>query len=429
MFAAVLASALLLGPLPDGRSSEPSHDRQGVVDLKLPDKIRPIVEMVNAAPPEFGAAALERLLESGRIEDVPTRRELTERAFQLAALAHDPWRPRAVPGAGFLASAQARAGDLQLDRLSLQVSAVRLMVPLDKRRARDMFLEIPKPEPQALTCDDWLGGDFGDFYRTLALVVEETFTPAERRREDDIHLVIDYLGAIASPFQLQPALRMIIALNVKADQKHVLLVQLGAAMGAVQADDRSFSLVSAGLSVELPPELQTSFQRFVGSHSTAVHCDARVKSVEEQSAEEKKIANDEMNLLFTGGTLVSKAERATPKWEQRMDDFLNGLANWRQGDNEAGPDYYHRRMTVYQSLLDVTSGALRARLIDDMVHFALDSNLLRDAPAEWFFELKTADDHVRGSSAKGPDVLVGFERSGHPVLLLAAALERGLAAR
>jgi hypothetical protein len=400
-------------------------------DLKLPGKLRPIMDMVNAAPPEFGAAALERLLESGGIDDAPTRRELTERAFRLGALARDPWRVRAVPGAGFLAGMRARASELQLDRLSLQTHAVRLMLPLDKRRARDLFLEIPRPAPEPLACEDWVGAEFGDFYSTLGLVVDQTFTPAEKHREDDIHLVIDYLGAITSPFQFQPALRLVLGLNVKADQRHVLLVQLGAAMAAVPSDDRSFAAVSGALAPDLPAELMPAFQRFVASYATAARCGAPepANHAGEPSDDEKRIATGEMNLMFSEGTLVSRAERATPEWQQRLDDFLTAMAGWRPSPDESDASFYHRKMSAYQGLLDVTSGAPRARLIDEMVRFALDSELQSGAPAEWFLELRTADERVRSGTAPGPDVLNGFERSGHPVLVLAAALERVLAGR
>ena len=394
-------------------------------DLKFPDKLRPIVDMVDAAPPEFGASALLRMLESGGIDDQPTRRELIERAFQLAALAHDPWRVRTLPGAGFLASTRARAGELQLDRLSLQTRAVRLMLPLDKRRARDLFLEIPRPALEPLACDGWVGADLGDFYSTLGLVADQTFTPEEKSREDDIHLVIDYLGAITSPLQFQPALHLVLGLNVKADRRRVLLVQLGAAVTAVSADDRSFASVSAALTPNLPPELLPAFQHFTASHATASRCAAPpANKAGEQSAEEKRITQDQMKLMFHGDRLVSRAGRATPEWQRRLEDFLTGMAAWRQSPDESNASFYHRKMSVYQGLLDVTSDALRARLIDDMVRFALDSELQRDAPAEWFLQLKTADERVRSGTAPGPDVLRGFDRSGHPVLLLAAALHR-----
>ena len=111
-----------------------------------------------------------------------------------------------------------------------------------------------------------------------------------------------------------------------------------------------------------------------------------------------------------------------------VDDFLNELDGWRQGSDESDSSFYHRKMFAYEGLLDVTAGALRGRLIDEMIRFALESDLLRDSPAEWFLELRKADERVRGGNDRGPDVLLGFERSGHPVLTLSAALDRVLSA-
>jgi hypothetical protein len=433
MFAALLASILALGPLPHGRgpepsqASEPSHDREGVV-LKLPEKFRPLMDMVSAAPPEFGAQALERMLESGGIDNAPTRHELIERAFDLAAQAHDRWRVRTLPGAGKASAARVQFGDLRLDRLSLQTRAVRLMLALDKSRARDLFLEMPKLPPEPLTCDDWVGPDPGDFYETLALVFDRSFTPVERTHEDDIHLIVDTLGAITSPLQFQPALSMINGLHVSPAQRSLLLAKLGTAMGAVAADDRSYQAVVAAITPGLPAELLPAIQVFMTSHSTAQVCSASEPAPKEgeQSPEEKQVAVDEMNLMFKGGSLISKADRADADWQQRFEAFLAEMTAWQLGPDESASGCFHRKMTAYEGLLDVTSGPLRARLVDEMVGFAIRSDIQRDSPEEWFFELRTAEDRVRAGNAPGTDVLQGFERSGHPILVLEAALDRAL---
>jgi hypothetical protein len=398
------------------------------VVLILPEKFRPLIDMAGAAPPEFGAQALERMLESGRIDDPPTRRELIERAFQLASQAHDRWRIRTFPGASPASTARVRLSELRLDRLSLQTGAVRLMLALDKSRARGLFLEMPKLSPDPLTCDDWVGPDPGDFYTTLALVFDQSFTPAERAHEDDVHLIVDGLGAIASPLQFQPALKMVNGLHVTPPQRRLLLAKLGTAMSTVSADDRSYQPVVAALTPGLPAELLPAMQVFMTSHSTAPVCSASeaVPKEGEQSPEGKQVAADEMNLMFKGGTLIAKAGRADADWQQRFEALLAEMTAWQQGPDESASGYFHRKMTAYEGLLDVTSGALRARLVDEMVDFAIESDIQRDSPEEWFFDLRAAEDRVRAGNAPGPDVLQGFERSGHPILVLEAALDRVL---
>jgi len=102
------------------------------------------------------------------------------------------------------------------------------------------------------------------------------------------------------------------------------------------------------------------------------------------------------------------------------------MMDWQQGADESDAAFYERKMAVYINLIDVTYPPLRARVIDDMLRFALSSPLERDSPPEWFQELKAAEDRVRRGLAPGPDMMEGFVRAGDPILLLEAARERAL---
>ncbi len=137
--------------------------------------------MVDAAPPEFAAAALERLLESGAIDDPPTRRELIEHAFQLAGMAHDRWRVHALPGAGANATMRARASDLQLDQISLQTHAVRLMLAVDKDRARAIFLGLESPGPRQILTPAMTGRPPIWEISTALSLGDERYSDAARR--------------------------------------------------------------------------------------------------------------------------------------------------------------------------------------------------------------------------------------------------------
>src|SRR5579864_1232184 len=134
---------------------------------KLPEPYQSIVELSHAAPPEFAADGLLRVVESGKIADRNARRDLAEQAFRLAAMAKFSVRMRGVGGSladtrpGFLS----RAYDLKLDSLSLQSRAVRAMLPVDPAKARGLFQTIPRPALAKLTCDDALVYDVSDFYQ------------------------------------------------------------------------------------------------------------------------------------------------------------------------------------------------------------------------------------------------------------------------
>src|SRR5579864_5739286 len=75
---------------------------------RLPEPIQSVVDLSHAAPPEFGADALLRLVESGKVADIDNRRDLVEQAFSLAVSATYPLRKRHLPGT----TLDSRAGSL-----------------------------------------------------------------------------------------------------------------------------------------------------------------------------------------------------------------------------------------------------------------------------------------------------------------------------
>jgi hypothetical protein len=389
-------------------------------DLQLPAKFRPVVDLIGNVPPEFGASALLDLLDSGAISDKPTRVALIERAFQLGGRAGDRWHLRPLAGE------YNQAGAPRLDQLSLESRAVKLMLALDKPRARELFAAIPKPAPPPLACADPGEADLSDYYAVLGLVADQTFTPDERRNDDHIRFAADFLGAIVSPLQLQPALQMVESLNVPPDQRHLLLGQLGSALNGISADDRSFATVSSALGRSLPAELSAAFQHYVASHASAEPCSA-AQPAPGPSEEEKRFDREALQVVYRGDLRVTRGEQATGEWRDRLEDFLAKVRDWQQGPDESDVAFYRHKMSVYLNLVDVTFPPLRARVIDEMLRFALGSPLERDSPARWFQELKSANDRVRHGLAPGPDMIDGFVRTGDPVLLLEAALERALA--
>ena len=326
-------------------------------DLKLPPNLRPLVNTAFAAPPEFAANALLRIVEAGKVDDKQTRTELIERAFRLAASAHEPYRQAALSGVvqDYRNSIRANAYSLQLDRVSLQTWAVRQMVALDKKAARELFLEIPRPAIAPLTCDDTLGADLSDFYRTLGQVASETYTPAEQRHEDHINLLLNFVATVSSPLQLAPAAELIRSANVSAAERQLLGAKFAAAMESVQPDDRSFAGVTAALTPLMSSDMMPSFQRFIAAHASAQRCPAsaqpsvtaKIVGGGQPSADAppdfQRMSRDEMNLTFTSGQMVTAAERGTAAWQQRLQDFLTELGGWTQASDAPAADFITRK--------------------------------------------------------------------------------------
>src|SRR5260370_23698429 len=111
---------------------------------KLPEPYRSLVDLAQATPPEFGADAMLRVAESGKIKDRDAVRDLIEQAFQMAAAASFRVRMRGLPGTitDTRSGVLSQAYDLKLDALSLQTRAVRDMLAIDKAKARHLFRDI-----------------------------------------------------------------------------------------------------------------------------------------------------------------------------------------------------------------------------------------------------------------------------------------------
>src|SRR3984885_5264916 len=93
----------------------------GAAPAKLPEPFRSISDLASAAPPEFTADALLRMVESGKLTDRNARRELVEHAFQLAASAKFPVRMEGGEGTttDTASGSLSQAHTLKLDVLSL----------------------------------------------------------------------------------------------------------------------------------------------------------------------------------------------------------------------------------------------------------------------------------------------------------------------
>src|SRR3984885_668982 len=200
----------------------------GAAPAKLPEPFRSISDLASAAPPEFTADALLRMVESGKLAEKNARRDLVEQAFQLASSTKFAVRMEGVPGtttdtaSGSLSQAYA----LKLDVLSLQSRAVEDMLPLDPSKARDLFGQMVKPALAPLSCDDALVYEPSEFYRALSAVVNSTaFTPKEKAKEEHINLLLESLAQTTSPSQLAPLAHAIENTGVTAVQQQILWVR------------------------------------------------------------------------------------------------------------------------------------------------------------------------------------------------------------
>jgi hypothetical protein len=412
---------------------------------KLPEPFQSIVELTGAAPPEFAADALLRVIESGKITDRGARRDLVEQAFRLAAMATFPIRMHGVANSladtrpGFLS----RAYDLKLDSLSLESRAVRDMLPIDPAKARELFLTVPRPALAKLTCDDPLVYDVSDFYQALGAVFEGAFTAQERKKEEHLNFLLDYLGQATSPAQLVPIARLIKSAGVSAQQRAMLWNKFSGLLEGMQPDDRSFSALD-DISREMTPEIQASFEKFK-QKSTGCPDDARPGVTLElsqgtvhagstpriehywESAEAKRILESAQKLRFTSdGKVVTDTARSTREWQQQLTGFLGQLSDWTASQEKSEADYYHQKCVVYEALVElIPPGPQRDKTLQAYLDFISNSNLQQQSPVEWFMHAHSMLERVRNTNNGEPSKLLdAFQSAANPVLVLYAAEEK-----
>jgi hypothetical protein len=416
---------------------------------KLPEPFRSIAGLATAAPPELAADALLRMVESGKLADRNARLALVEQAFQLASAAKFAVRMEGIPGtitdtaSGSLSQAYA----LRLDALSLQSRAVRDILSLDPSKAREMFGRIVQPALVPLTCDDAMVYEPSEFYDTLAAVVNGSFTPAEKAKEEHVNLLLESLARVTSPSQVVPLARALQRSNVTAAQAQVLWVRFNGLLENMQPDDRSLAASLPALSTLNMPGIEESLEKYrrksQGCETDTAPSPAASASAAEQpppkpatpkinpywqSANARQLLEAGKKLRFASDTEpFSDDDRATTEWQQRLADYLNLIAQWSQDQEESEAVYYHEKCLVYTGLLDlVSAGPQQDKILADYVDFIGKSGLYGQNPAEWFAEAHTLLDRSETNSALHAKVLEAYRNSGNPVLTLEVALEKTL---
>jgi len=416
---------------------------------QLPEPYQSIASLAYAAPPEFAADTLLRMVEFGKLADPGQRRDLIEQAFRLASGTKFPVRLVGLPGttADTRSGSLSKAYGLKLDALSLESRAVRDMLPLDPAKAREMFQEIARPALPALTCDDALVYDVSDYYQALGAVVDSAFTRKERAKEEHLNFLLDFLGQAASPAQLLALVPVVQGAGVTPQQRELLWARFNGLLETLQPDDRSFSASLGLFGAMSAPEMQVSLEKYrqrghVCETDSAPADRSRSTSQQQNTPSTPKLErywqSAQAQTLFQAGQglrfssqrdLRSEADRATPQWQQQLADYLGQLAGWTPDQEKSEADYYHQKCDVYQSVVElVPPGPEQDKLLEDYVAFISDSNLYQQSPAEWFLGPAALMERLQSDSQELRRVFAAFLASGNPVLALEARLRQTIGA-
>ena len=206
-----------------------------------PVDIDQLITAALSAPAEFSADALIRIAALDKIEK-NRRIELLAQAFERASGAQQAYKRHAVPmrldgSVGYWN----RVYSQDLDALSLRLRAVERMLPLDSRKARELFLQIPPPATPRVKCEEFQVYDVARFYDVLGSIVERSFTAGENAAGEPFKLLERYSGTWSSPVEAAPLARVIAASKVKDADFRTLVAAYAGALGKVSGDDRSFA--------------------------------------------------------------------------------------------------------------------------------------------------------------------------------------------
>ncbi len=299
-------------PHPAQSTDQKKHPTEIQAQRETSDDTIVLLSKVRTLPSEFAADLLLRIAESKRITNQVLKKELVEEAFHLASSAQHPYKLKMIGPYPVDTSAGTLSSSLQLnlDTLSLQCRAVQAMTRIDKKRARELFVEISPIKLKPLACADGTVYDVATFYSTLSYIANTTFNSDEKLLSEDLRFVESYAGNITSPVQIAPVAIVLNSIKASPLEMQPLISSLSNAVGKLTTDDRSFSGSAYDVSVEMdrlirslvrhgvsPDELLKALRTFYVGHYSADRCadtlDKELKSKSVSSAVNDNINQEE----------------------------------------------------------------------------------------------------------------------------------------
>ena len=363
-----------------------------------------LIDQAQAVPPEFGAEALLRVVESGRISDPALLFKLIENAFEKAAAAREPVARKVLPafkGAN-LASLRAEAYVLGLDRLSLQTRAVRDMLRLDAKRALALFEDVPYPAVQWRKCSEPLYEDVSAYYQALAAVAPQAGRDADK-------LALAALSRVQSPVELGPAGQMIQSLSVPVASRDALFISLASIKERLGSD--------TCLDASAPNTVD-----FFG----------KAPEISELQRPEIVDLRLRWQRLMYGATsrMLPEDKKNNPEWREAYAALIRDVEALQPLPGSTEVETLERRC-AFLALLYMAAPAGQEQ--DAMLRLYLlvvrTSPLENEDPLFWYSRVRAFYRAARSNDpVQREKLLAALEASGSPVLSLYARLERTLPA-
>ena len=448
--------------------------------LRREREIQNLVLTANNQPIEIAADVLFNALDAKLIKDQQKQRAIIEDLFRRASEAKEPFKMTYYGGnvdtrPGYRSSAL----DLNLDQLSIQLRAVKLMMTIDKLKARQMFRDIPDLKLLAQLCDHVLSYVISDYYKLLKDIVDQTFQPEERQRKQHIYFASTYIESMDSPAQIEPMISFLASVKVTPAEFSILLDSFIASLRKVGASPRGFALsmrdrlpgaikylIEAESKATNAETSQTSraFRTYLAKQLSGTQCADSLMTgskekkhplieavnvlfesplTEEEIKPEKvdpaakvfiywktpklvKLMPEYAKLRFGAKDALSLEERNKQEWLQAFLKFLEQMDDWKPEDEETEADYLHQRSVLYYGLIQIAPpGPLLSNVLRSYALFLRDSKMQKESPAQWLHYLKLVLRISKELKGKDYDEFMNtLNNSGHPVFTLYSELDR-----
>lgn len=288
----------------------------------------PEVEAAFAAPPELGADLLIRIAESSH-RPHNKRIDLLVSAFDLTSSAK--YALRRVPATNAAYNTDSDAGVISaalrpgLDKMSLRSRVITALASLEPSLARRFFEISRHISVPNLSCEDALGYSFDDFYKSAIAVIRYTYSAKEVADGEPFRLAEGLLQGIASPFQLNGALQLLLHDEWSTEDLRALTSAFASAIAYLSADDRSFTAGTNFSSLQSLIRLATrlkandidpypiirGFREYLVRHLKASRCADTLESTEISRIID--LFNDELVVKVSGLSPITVDDRKPMK--------------------------------------------------------------------------------------------------------------------
>jgi hypothetical protein len=402
----------------------------------LPKDVGNAIASARALPPEVFADTVVHLIESGRIAGVDWQKTLLTEAFSAAQQAREPYRWLMLPGLSedTRESYRAKAGDLQMDTLSLDNNILRLLLTVDRAAARELFGRMPRPQLDAGTCEDALIADPSAYYESAARIAQSTFSAEEKKQSAHAQFLAGVLSGVSTTTELAAFVQALEAVELSPSELQILAGAIEAKLGALPPGYRSFGLKveqlagaldffaarakSQGLATDT---LGAAFRRYLVNQMKGPRCKEDsgraaqflaampvkyLATIEPLTLEEMKPANrggefkatmyfetdrtkevaQSLNrLIFAeSGAPFSSEQRRTAGWNALFDEFLREYRSWTPSGTDT--DVLHQRLTVLRKLMEITPPGEARQRAHSLCLTTLRTANRAEQPAEWEWE-------------------------------------------